>query len=78
MPASYALGPAPAAHNALTRLLCCGCPAHAKPAMKPKPQEPISAEPATTAAPPVAKPRWFQALLAWYLGWLGRIFTGKL
>ncbi|MCZ8077167.1 MAG: hypothetical protein O9341_23870 [Paucibacter sp.] len=46
--------------------------------MKPKPQEPISAEPATTAAPPVAKPRWFQALLAWYLGWLGRIFTGKL
>ncbi|WIV98324.1 hypothetical protein [Kinneretia aquatilis] len=48
--------------------------------MKPKPQEPLSAEPATTttAAPPVAKPRWFEALLAWYLGWLGRIFTGKL
>lgn len=43
--------------------------------MKPESQEAQSAAPAA-AAP--SKPRWFEALLAWYLGWLGRIFTGKL
>ncbi len=43
--------------------------------MKPKPQETFSAEPAEAVSP---EPRWFEALLAWDLGWLGRIFTGKL
>lgn len=37
-------------------------------------QRDAAAAPAATAAP---KSRW-QALLDWYLGWLGRIFTGKL
>lgn len=32
-------------------------------------------KPAPAAA---AKPRWYEALLAWYLGWLGRVFSGKL
>lgn len=30
-----------------------------------------------TAKPPPAKNAW-QRLLDWYLGWLGRIFTGRL
>ena len=38
-------------------------------------QERYAAAPAEQ--PAVAKGRW-QALLDWYLGWLGRIFTGKI
>ena len=34
--------------------------------------------PPEKAAPAQPQPRWYEALLAWYLGWLGRIFTGKL
>jgi len=33
---------------------------------------------ALAAAVAAVKPRWYEALLAWYLGWLGRVFSGKL
>lgn len=35
--------------------------------------------PSPTPPTPAPKPRsLFQRFLDWYLGWLGRIFTGKL
>lgn len=45
--------------------------------MNPKPTDSVNPEPAPATAAS-RRPRWFDALLAWYLGWLGRIFTGKL
>jgi len=33
---------------------------------------------AALAAAAAVKPRWYEALLAWYLGWLGRVFSGRL
>jgi len=37
--------------------------------------EPTTPAQAAPASPP---PPWYEALLAWYLGWLGKVFTGKL